>query len=151
MPRVVKKPGDVLQFPVEASLHSYAQWLPNSDVRVFSILTDTAWPIAGIVTLPVAFRVPILRRSPGLSGWSKVGNAPVPDEYLVKPCYAHQDRFSGAISIYENGVLRPATFDQAVDLEPLAVWEHPHIVDRLLATIHGRPSNFLESLRIKAA
>jgi hypothetical protein len=50
--------------------------------------------------------------------------------------------------MYFESVERPATLQELAGLETLAVWAHPHIVERLEAQLSGRESQFLNSVRV---
>jgi hypothetical protein len=152
MTRIVKKPGYVFQFPTADGAHGYCQWLPH-DARIFAISTCKNLPLEDILLFPIAFRVPVFRDTPSRYGWKKVGSAPVPAEHEQRQVYAKQDAITKKLTIYrgetESRDEQPASYDEVKDLEVLAVWAHPHIVERLLASIAGVPSKFLESVRVK--
>jgi hypothetical protein len=152
MTRLVKKPGYVFQFPTAGGFHGYCQWLPH-DARVFLTSTDEDLQLEAIVRLLVAFRIIVSNDTPGRYGWTKVGVAPVLPEYAQPQVYAKQDIITKRITIYrgerESRDEQPASYKDVKDLETLAVWAHPHIVERLLAMITGVPSKFLESVRVK--
>ncbi|OOG52975.1 hypothetical protein B0E48_16745 [Rhodanobacter sp. C03] len=62
--------------------------------------------------------------------------------------YAKKDILTGKLSSYFQGAETPATKDQLSGLETLAVWAHPHIVERLEAQLEGRESKFLKSVSV---
>jgi hypothetical protein len=147
MPRIIKKPGDILKFPLSADgHHGYAQWLPDATARIFLATCKEYLTVEEVLKLSVAFRVPVFNDTPNRYGWSKIGNGAIPDEYALPQRYAKKDCISGKRSIYYEGVETPATAEQLVGLETLAVWAHPHIVERLEAQIEGRESKFLASV-----
>ena len=128
MARIIKKPGDLLRFPLtKEGTYGYCQW-----------------------SLPVAFRVIVYRDTPNRYAWTKVGKAAIPEDYLHPQHYARKDAISGRLSIYFEGVETPATPAEISNLETLAVWAHPHIVERLEAQIYGGESMFLRSVEISA-
>jgi hypothetical protein len=47
------------------------------------------------------------------------------------PPFRVEDPISKSVKIYHQGVMRPATPQDVHDLEPAAVWDYHHIVDRL--------------------
>ena len=59
-----------------------------------------------------------------------------------------KDAISGALSMYFEGVEVPASSDELKGLETLAVWAHPHIVERLEAQLAGRASSFAQSVAV---
>jgi hypothetical protein len=149
MPRIIKKPGDVLKFPLSGKgQHAYAQWLPDATARIFLAACTTDLSVDQVLRLPVAFRVLVFRDTPNRYGWSKVGWAQVPVEFSQPMRYAKKDMLTGRLSSYFEGAETPATKDQLAGLETLAVWAHPHIVERLEAQIQGRESSFLRSVSV---
>ena len=151
MPRIVKKPGDILRFPLSApGMYSYAQWLPDGTALIFLTATASELLVASVVALPVAFRVVVFKDTPNRYGWSKVGKASVPDQYSQPQRYAKKDVLSGELTLYFQGSERPATAAQLQGLETLAVWAHPHIVERLEAQLDHRDSKFLAQIRVVA-
>jgi hypothetical protein len=144
MARIVKKPGDVLKFPLStAGRHGYCQWLPDGTARFFLVGSTQELTVEQILSLPVAFRVIVFGDTPNRYGWSKVGKAAVPPEAANPQQYAKKDIISGKLSIYFEGHERPAMPAEIAGLETLAVWAHPHIVERLEAQLEGRESKFL--------
>ncbi|WP_447741706.1 hypothetical protein [Pseudomonas laurentiana] len=149
MARIIKKPGDLLRFPLsEAGYHGYCQWLADGTARVFLAATAEGLTAVEILSLPVAFRVWIYRDTPGRYGWEKVGKAHIPEEFSQPQQYAKKDAISGALSIYFEGVETPATAAEIEGLETAAVWAHPHIVERLEALLAGRKSKAMRSVQI---
>jgi hypothetical protein len=151
MARIVKKPGDVLKFPLSAAgRYGYCQWLPDGTARFFLFGSTQELAVEQILALPVAFRVVVFRDTPNRYGWSEVGKAAVPPEAAGPQRYAKKDAISGKLSVYFDGHEKPATPEEIVGLETLAVWAHPHIVERLEAQLEGRKSKFLKSIAAAA-
>jgi len=101
-------------------------------------------------SLPIAFRVLVFRDTPGRYGWVKMGNLPVPQAFAAPQRYAKKEIGTGEINVYFEGELTPATSADVEGLETLAVWAHPHVVERLEALLEGRESTFEKSLRVVA-
>lgn len=148
MARITKKPGDLFKIPLSNQKVGLAQWLPDGTARIFRTAFSTHEPVPQIDSLPVAFRVLVFKDTPGRYGWEKVKNAPVPESFALPQRYAKKDLLSGELSVYFEGDERPATLDEVRGLETLAVWAHPHIVERLEAQIEGRESAFEKSIRV---
>ena len=152
MARVTTKPGDLFRFPTGDGSYGYCQWLPH-DVRFFAASTRENLAPHVVIALPVAFRVPVFRDTPSRYGWQKIGSAPVPRDCEEPQVYVKQDSITKKITVYRGEVEsrdeKAATQDEIARLETLAVWAHPHIVERLLAVVAGVPSKFLESVRVK--
>jgi len=150
MPRVVKKAGDVFEVPLSNGRHGFAQWLADGTARFFKKATKAHLPVEDVLALPVAFRVIVARPTPGQYGWRKIGKGTVPANCLEPQRYAKKDVISGALTSYYKGVERPAKAAELRSLETLAVWGHPHIVERLEAVVEGRKSKFHEQIRTVA-
>jgi hypothetical protein len=149
MARINKKAGDILEFPLsEPSKFGYCQWLTDGTARFFLVACNSSPQIEKLLSHPVAFRVVVYKDTPGRYGWSKIGNAPVPENYNSPQHYAKKDIISGELSIYFEGKESPATLKEISGLETLAVWAHPHIVERLEAQLENRNSAFLKSISI---
>ncbi|WP_367154739.1 hypothetical protein [Methylomonas sp. HYX-M1] len=149
MPRIIKKPGDVLKFPLSAAgHHAYAQWLSDGTARIFLAANIAELSVDEVMALPVAFRVVVFNDTPNRYGWAKIGRAAIPEEFAKPQHYAKKDCISGKLSIYFEGVEMPATPDELRGLETCAVWAHPHIVERLEAQLEGRKSKFLKSIEV---
>ncbi|HEY1663805.1 MAG TPA: hypothetical protein VGI03_15415 [Verrucomicrobiae bacterium] len=148
MSRIIIKPGYIFRFPTEAGHYGYCQWLPH-DVRIFLISTTNELLPSSVVELPVAFRVCVFRDTPGRYTWLKIGAAPYPDECGEKQTYAKQDPITKKIYLYRDGQGIPASYAEVAGLETIAVWAHPHIVERLLAQLAGKQSKFLTSVQVK--
>ena len=147
MARIVLRPGYIFRFPTENGQHGYCQWLPH-DARIFLMSTPEELSPEEILRLPVAFRVPVFRDTPRLYGWRKVGVGPVPPDCAEPQTFAKRDIINKTLSIYHAGNERPASVEEIQGLETLAVWAHPHIVERLLAQLAQKPSKFLESIQV---
>ena len=149
MTRISKNPGDLFSLPLSTGgSHGYAQWLNDGTARVFLISSATALPIEQIFAAKVAFRVLVFKDTPGRYGWVNIGKGPIPDEYSGPQRYAKRDKISGALSIYFQGVETPASMEDLHGLETVAVWAHPHIVERLEAQLAGRPSKFAKAIAV---
>jgi len=151
MARIVKKPGDVLKYPLSSGKHGYCQWLPDGTARFFLFESTQELPVEQVLSLPVAFRVVVFRDTPNRYGWSRIGKAPIPPEAASRQRYAKKDILSGRLSIILEGHEMPATPAEVAGLETWAVWAHPHIVERLEAQLEGRESKFLKGIAVTAA
>jgi hypothetical protein len=151
MARIVKKPGNVVKYPLSSGKHGYCQWLPDGTARFFLIESTQELLVEQVLSLSVAFRVVVFRDTPNRYGWSKIGKAPIPPEAASLQRYAKKDILSGRLSIILEGHEKPATPAEVAGLETWAVWAHPHIVERLEAQLEGRESKFLKSIAVTAA
>jgi hypothetical protein len=149
VPRIVKKPGDILSFPLSSKRHrGYCQWLRDDTARVFLGRFAAMPTIEELLQLPIAFRVLVCNDTPNRYGWTKIGRAEIPPDCEMSQRYAMQDPISGRITINHDDVEVPATFEELVGLEVLAAWAHPHVVERLEAMLDGKQSTFLASVAV---
>jgi hypothetical protein len=150
MKRVTKHPGDLFSIPLSDGRIGYAQWLADGTACIYLAADSEVHPIDRVATLPMAFRVLVFKDTLSRFGWSKIGVAPVPAEHSVPQRYVKKDPLSGQVSLYFEGKEVPATLAEVRGLETLAVWAHPHIVERLEAQLAGKESKFLKSVRVVA-
>jgi len=148
MARIVKKPGYVFAFPTEEGQHGYCQWLPHL-VRVFKVSTNVDLALDEILRLPESFAVMIFADTPARYGWTKVGSGPYPERFEEHPWFAKQDCITGKITRYRAGIEEAASYEEVKDLETVAAWAHPHIVERLMADIRGEESSFFRAVSVK--
>ena len=62
-----------------------------------------------------------------------IDKRPFQDEKEVTPPPSYiKDPISGKYKIYENGKIRPSTYEECKGLERCAVWHMNHVIDRLM-------------------
>jgi hypothetical protein len=151
MARIVKRPGDLLMLPLsKQGRHAYCQWLPDGTARFFLASCTTELKAEEIIALPAAFRVVVFNDTPNRYKWAKAGKAEIPAPYMRPQSYAKKDAITGKLSIYTEGNEIPATPEEVKGLETMAVWAHPHIVERLEAQLEGKESMFFRSISVVA-
>ena len=154
MSRLVKKPGDILQFQLsEPGRFGYAQWLSDDSARFF-LYGGPELDLEQVVQLPSAFRVLVFKDTPGRYGWSKLGKAEIPPEFSTPQRYVMKDILTGQLSVYfapGDGSYdqSPANPEEVEGLETMAAWAHPHVVERLESQLSGRPSAFLRGVSVE--
>ncbi|MCG6193140.1 immunity 26/phosphotriesterase HocA family protein [Leptospira sp. FAT2] len=146
MKRIVQKPGFIFKFPLENGNHGYCQCVPNHETRFFKISTKKELSIHDILNLPVAFCVVVFRSTPRKGGWEKVGVGDYPSEYYELAWKVTVDLQSGTIRKIRDSTPFDCTFEEAKDLEVIAVWAHHNVVDRLLTLLQGKNMGSLEYL-----
>jgi Immunity protein 26 len=124
--------GTVLQIALPNGYYAYGRVLRDASIAIYDALTSEPQhpPIGSrayrfvVGVYDDVLRsddVAIVGRDPGLSE---------ADDW--PPPYCVRDPISGATKIYHHGSMRPATAEECNDLEPAAVWDLPHIIDRLI-------------------
>lgn len=79
-----------------------------------------------------------------------IGHAPLETELKATPWFFRQDVISKVLSLYQDGIERPATREECEGLERAAVWSAEHIENRLDDHLEGRTNKWIEALKIKA-
>jgi hypothetical protein len=131
-------------------LYGYARVLPNAVFAFYESSSPRRIKVDEIVTRPVLFKVPVMNSAVTSGRWKVIGNIPLCSELQTPPSFfvqdaIHKERFS----ISRGGKQRPATAEECVGLERLAVWSAQHIEDRLRDAHAGKPNKWVESLRMK--
>ena len=119
--------GAIVQLPLSASQHSYAQMLDEPEYAFFDIRTSRGLDPDEVVRRAVLFRLWVMRNAHSQGRWLKIGNAPVGKD-LQKPIGRYkQDAITGELSTTFHGTDEtPATRAQCRRLECAAVWDPEH-------------------------
>ena len=134
--------GDVLQFSLPNDSFAYGRVLNDSAVAFYSARSSQAGqpPIGDTnFEFTVVVYSDVLRSDAA----PVVGFDPRPfndDDW--PPPGAITDALSGAKRIYDHGQVRPAHGEEWVGLEPVAVWDLNHVIDRLM----GNGDRWLRSI-----
>jgi len=127
-----KKPriGDVVQISLPTGQYAYGRVYRDATIGVYATKSSSpGTPPAG--SRDFSFFVGIyddaLRSCPivGRDSFSEDESGWPPPRYV-------KDALTGAYRLYHKGVMRPSTAAECTGLEPAAVWELQHIVDRLM-------------------
>lgn len=141
--------GDVVRVPLGEGLHSYARVLPQSVFAFYDCLTRGDLSPDGIAARPILFRVPVMFSAVKSGRWQVIGCVPLEPELLQPPAFFVQDALKqDRYSISVGGIQRPATREECLGLERLAVWSAEHIEDRLRDAYAERPNKWVDSLRL---
>lgn len=150
MGRLIKEPGYLFKFPMSKGRHGYAQWLEHGSAIIFKGSFSRDLCELEVIELPFAFRVTVYQDTPSKYGWVKVGKADIQEEFRGYPITAQRAIGTGDLFICDEHGARPATIEEVRGLEPQAVWNHIHIVERLEALINGNESKYYNLVRIVA-
>ena len=83
-------------------------------------------------------------------GWPKVGHVPLELAPIPIPDQFMQDIVSGACRIVDEAFnARPATPEECVTLERVAVWDLVHVVERIRDHYAGRPNAHLAYMKVR--
>ena len=131
--------GDVIQVALPTGRYAYGRVLRDASVAFYS--ETTAEPgLAPIGSRDYQFVVGVYDDVPGSDSAPVVGHDPGqgPEDDWPPP-HSVPDPISGAMRIYHHGHMRPAMPEEAVGLEPAAVWDLHHLIDRLTGRSTGNP------------
>jgi hypothetical protein len=142
--------GNVVKIDLGEGVHSYARVLEKDLFAFYDCLTSDDLSIAHIVSLPILFKVAVMKYAVTKGHWEVVGHLPLETPLRNAPLQFMQDRLQPEqFSIYENGKTRRATREECLGLERVAVWDPVHVEDRLRDHYAGRPNKWVESLKIR--
>ena len=149
--KVTLGPGAILRVDLGDRWHTYARILARLpmiafyDCRVSAAMDD----LLAIARRPVLF---VLAVSGGAhkGHWPKVGDVPLEAAPVRIPEQFMQDIGTGQCQIVDEAFnARPATPDECVDLERVAVWDTSHVEERLRDHYAGRPNAHLAYMKVK--
>jgi Immunity protein 26 len=134
MRRTKPRVGDVVQLTLPDGRYAYGRVLRDASVAFYR-QTGREPGQAPFGSRDYQFVVGVYDDVLQSSDVTVVGHDPAtsPEDEWPPP-YSVTDRVSGAAQIYRNGVMRPATADQVRGLEPAAVWDLQHLLERLAAS-----------------
>ncbi|WP_413250889.1 Imm26 family immunity protein [Sinomonas flava] len=138
--------GDVVQFNLPDGRYAYARVLADAAAAFYAETSD------GPGQPPIGSReyqfvvgiyddvlrsddVPVVGHDPSLD----------PDDEWPPPMSV-TDPITGSVRVYERGIIRPARDEELTGLEPAAVWDLHHVIERLMPPDLQSPvSNSVES------
>jgi hypothetical protein len=144
-------PGAFVRIPLDDGSFGYGRLLEFPYTAFYDLRTDISTAdIDAIAERPVLFTLAVHKSA--LDGWEIIGSKPL-EEPLRQPVVQFmQDTAdpSHCTIVDSAGNERPASPEDCVGLERVAVWEAKHIRDRLLDTLMHRPNKWTESLKPKS-
>lgn len=133
------KKGDIFRIAITNGAVAFAQALNEPEYAFFS---ENPLEVQGQSPL---FRIWVHNSAP--KKWNRLGNS-LPSGVLdVEVRRFKKDAITGALSTYMGGNENPATLEEVKNLECAAVWEEPHIIERLEDHFAGRTNKWFESLK----
>ena len=159
MPAKPPPPGTVLAVPLKDGRHGVARVLRHPVVEFYetSMTDGDAVDLEKVTQSPVAFRIWVMDSATGGRRWKKIGEVPLSEEERTRrELFCTEDGLSKELSTYwtdpETGEVHeePATRQEALALEPAAVWSAEHVQDRLLDHLEGRESTWVRAVRPKS-
>jgi len=145
-----RKVGDIVKIDLGDEFHTYARVLEEALFAFYDSRTREDPSIDEILSRPVLFIVSVMNHAVTRGRWKVVGNAPLDEALKNPPPRFMQDALNPhSFSIYDKGVIHPASEGECVGLEREAVWDPTHIEDRLRDHYLGQPNKWTEDLKIK--
>jgi hypothetical protein len=148
-----QKQGNLLRIPLAGNRSAYAQVSISPLIIFFDATFAEQPPLADIPSLPVAFRIWVMKHAVASGLWPVIGHQPLTPENSVEPYFWKQDRISGQLSLHHSSFAssnweRRATLAECEGLERAAVWDPEHVIDRLEDHFSHRPNKWMDSLKI---
>ncbi|MEZ8578122.1 hypothetical protein AB6C82_25340 [Vibrio splendidus] len=138
--------GKVVEIKLENGLYCYALVLDEPVVAFSEQFFEEPQSYFDVMFDDAIFCICVMKYALGQNGWAKVGK--IDNHYLFHQ--RHQfykfDLISKKFSIYSESEETPATQEECLELECMAVWEQSHIEDRLLAKSQGEKCVWTTSL-----
>jgi hypothetical protein len=141
--------GDIVQIPLGDGTHTYARLLPEGSFAFYDSRSSVEIEIANVVKLPILFFIAVSMQAMRDRRWRVIGHVPL-DDGLRTPAMFIQDAYDpDSFSLYKEGQIIPATRQECVGLERMAVWEPEHVENRLRDHYAGRKNKEFESLKMR--
>ncbi|MBR9825637.1 MAG: hypothetical protein GYB36_07520 [Alphaproteobacteria bacterium] len=147
--------GDILEIALPNGF-AYAQVSESPLIVFFDRLHDSSQKLKDIDTKSVAFKVCVHNADVKSGRWKRLGNIPISDQTGAMPRMFKQDKITGRLALYHadfasTGYERPARLSECEGLECAAVWDAPHVEDRLIDHFNGLENRWVKSLEIDVA
>lgn len=141
--------GSVVEISLENGSKCYARVLSKPLMAFYSFRSDSSLDVPQIIEQAIAFKIWVMNSAVTSGRWRVIGYAPLEQEHEVSPWFFKQDAISKALSIYQNGIERPASREECEGLECAAVWSAEHVESRLEDHFAGKANKWVEALKIK--
>ena len=125
------RPGDVVAIPLDGSRYAFGRVLKDASIGVYRYVgkspDDLPPPDVDYLFVVGAYRDLLTSGE-----WPAVARRSFQsEEDAWPPPYVVRDPISGKCSIYHKAEMRPASPAECEGLEPAAVWDKKHILDRI--------------------
>lgn len=152
MARTKRNPGTVLELSLGDGTFAYGLVIGELEVAFFDLhATAPVADVDAIVARPVLFALTVYKNVFTTGRWRAVGTVDPEEHAAAAPAKFMQDlgdpRKCKIVDADFN--TRPATPDECVGLERVAVWAGEHIEERLRDHFAGRPNPHAEHMKVK--
>lgn len=136
------KIGDVLAIPLPNGKYAFGRIFKNSYVAYYKKIGENINDIP--TTEDYQFIVATYQYLTKGKIWEAVERRPYStDDEVTAPPNSIYNQLTKQFSIYYKGETRPASLEECRNLEPMAVWDKEHIIDRLIGN-----NKWTESMQI---
>lgn len=148
MAKQQRKVGMIVRIPVNEEVETFGQVLRPPEIAVFNLFRRRGADPSPheLKTAPTLFRVWVMNKAITSGGWRRIGMASLRPEFERTVPRYKRDAITGEMSIYIDGVERPASPAECRGLEPAAVWSAEHVEARLRDHVGGRAHEPLEQM-----
>jgi hypothetical protein len=129
--------GDVVQFSLPDGTYAYGRVLRDTSVAFYRTTTRRPGE-PPIGSRDYQFVVGVYNHVLKSEAVPVVGHDPsIDDDDEWPPPYSVTDHMTGRIKLYKKGILLNGSADETRGLDPAAVWDLNHVVDRLMGVQRG--------------
>ena len=143
--------GAIVEIPFEPGKKSYARILGEASFAFYDYInTGEDIILTDLIARPILFVVAVYNDAVTRGRWKKIGRIPLEPQLQKLPLKFIQDSLDkNSFSIYDNGIIRPASKEECVGLEREAVWEPEHMESRIADHYSGKPNKWEMQMRLK--
>jgi hypothetical protein len=125
------RPGDILAIPLNDGRFAFGRVHKDASIGVYRYVASSPDKPPPPET-DYLFTVGVFRDVLTSGEWPVVASRPFQNEEQAwPPPYSVCDPISGKFSAYHKGRMRSASSAECEGLEPAAVWDKEHIIDRI--------------------
>ncbi|MGI5241940.1 immunity 26/phosphotriesterase HocA family protein [Dactylosporangium sp. CA-139066] len=141
--------GTFVRIPLSDGSFGYGRVLEHPYMAFYDLRTaEPSSDLDAVEARPILFRQAVRRRG---DAWPVIGRRDLTGAAAEPVVQFTQDRADWRkCTIFDTaGLERAATPQECVGLERAAVWDMPHIEERLLDTFEGRPNGYEVRARVR--
>ncbi|MGE9795819.1 Imm26 family immunity protein [Acinetobacter baumannii] len=143
--------GALLQIDLKNGQYAFGRVVNKEETLFYDFFTDNIsnLNLAEIYSAKELFRVSVMKYAITSGQWTVIDNKPIEADLALPNKYFMQDMITKEFSVYHQGHITPATYEDIKGLECAAVWEPEHVEDRLRDYFAGVPNIWVEDLKPK--
>ncbi|MFV5583298.1 Imm26 family immunity protein [Acinetobacter oleivorans] len=143
--------GALLQIDLKNGQYAFGRVVNKEETLFYDFFTDNISNLnfAKIYSAKELFRVSVMKYAITSGLWVVIDIKPIEADLALPNKYFMQDMITKEFSVYHQGNIIPATYEDIKGLECAAVWEPEHVEDRLRDYFAGVPNVWVEDLKPK--